>query len=347
MTTSIPSGLGTSVGFSAESVVGTATTSGMRWLQHDKVTAEYKKTTVTSQGLHQGLYMQGKRRNFLTKEATLQMTMDAVANKMGLLFKHALGSSPSATQMASTSVYSQNHQPGDTLGLGLTIQVNKAETSGTLQQFTYSGCKVTDWQLSVAKGGLAKWDMTMDAWLEDTSTSLAAVSYVATDVFDFHQGSLLTGGTVTYPGSVVTVTSGTAPTALVTGFTIKGVNGLDTQRFNLGTQTKAEQLSNTFRQITGTIDLEFANTSDVYSAFVADSILPLHFALTGPIPASGSPNHELIDVILPDARIDSAVVDVGGPGTLTQKVTFSAYDDTGETSSAPIQVIYQSTDTAV
>lgn len=345
MTTSIPSGLGTSVGFSAESVVGTATTASMRWLQHDKVTAEFKKTTATSVGLHQGLYQQGRRRAFMTKEATLQMTMDAVANKMGLLFKHALGSSPSATQMSATTVYQQIHAPGDALGLGMTIQVNKAETGGTLQQFTYSGCKCTDWQLSVQRGQLAKWDMTWDAWLEDTSTALAAVSYVATDVFDFHEGALLVGGTASGTNPV-TVSAGAAPTGLVSQFTIKGTNGLNTQRFGLGSQTKAEQLSNAFRQITGTIDIEFSSgyAADFYTNFTADTSTPLHFSFTGPIPLGGSPNHELIDVILPQAYIDTAVIDVAGPDILVGKVTFTALDD-GTTQ--PLQVLYQSLDTTV
>ena len=48
MTTSIPSGLGTSVGYAPESVVGTATTTAMRWIPHNKASAELKKSTIVS-----------------------------------------------------------------------------------------------------------------------------------------------------------------------------------------------------------------------------------------------------------------------------------------------------------
>lgn len=342
MTTSIPSGLGTSVGFSAEGTVGTATTSGMRWIQHDKVTAEYVKGTVTSTGLHQGLYQQGKRRNILTKQAKVQFSCDVAANKMGLLFKQAIGSTAAAAQVGGTAAWLQTHIPGDSLTQAMTVQVNKAASTGTLQQFTYSGCKIIDWQLAVARGQIAKWDMTMDAWLEDTSTGLAAVSYVATDVQHFAQGSMTVGGTVV-AGPPISITSPATTVALIQDITIKGVNPLKTDRFTLGSTTKAEQLSNNFRQITGTVTLEFANLTDLYTAyFTNDAAFALHFKLTGPIIASA--NAEFTDVILPQCYIDGLVIDVPGPDVLTQKVTFTALDD-GTTQ--PIQIQYQSSDVAV
>lgn len=345
MTTSYPSGLGTSVGYTAEVTVGTALTTSMRWLQHDKATFEYKKGTVTSVGLHQGLYQQGKRRNILTKQASGQLTMDVVANKMGLLFKHALGSSATAASMAggSGAAYQQIHTPGDTYGLGLTIQVNKPGNQGTLQQFTYSGSKVTDWQLSVARGGIAKFDLGIDAWLEDTTTSLASVSYVATDVLHFAQGALTLAGTVS--GSPYVVSAGTTPTALVQDVTIKGTNPLRVDRFNIGSTTKAEQLANNWRTITGTVTLEFNSLESVlYTAFTADTAQALHFSLTGGVIPNGGTNHELVDVILPQVYLDTDMIDITGPDILTQKVNFTALDD-GTTT--PIQIVYQSSDVAV
>lgn len=343
MATSTPSGLGSSVGFAAESTVGTATTASMRWLQHDKVTAEYVKGTVTSTGLHQGNYQQGKRRALLTKQAKLQLSMDAVSNKMGLLFQHSLGGTPTITQQAATAAWLQVCQPADSKGLGLTVQVGKPLATGTVQQSTYAGCKVTDWQLAVARGQLAKWDMTLDSWLEDTATAYASPSYVATNTRHFDEGSLLLGGTVTYPSSVVSVASGVVPTGVITDFLIKGVNPLKVDRFNLGSQVKSEQLSNNFRQITGSMTIEYAALADVYTAFTADTATAIHFAVTNPV-AIASTFKEYIDVIVPQAYIDTVVVDVPGPDVIQQKVTFTALDD-GTT--APIQIAYMSTDTAI
>lgn len=342
MTTGIPSGLGATLGFAPEGTVGTATTSSMRWPQFDKAPFGLTKKIVQSEGLHGGLYEQALRRAYTTRTAKGQVTMDLVDKQLGLLLKHMIGSSATATQQASSAAYLQNHIPGDTLGLSLSVQIGKPETSGTIQQFTYPGCKITDWSISAAVDQIGKLDLTFDGWDEQTSTSYAAPSYVAADVLHFAEASLLLGGTASTTSNVVSVSGGTA-LAVVKSATIKGTNALDVNRYFLGAAgLKAEQLSNGFRKITGEMEVEFENTSDVYSAFTGDTATALQLIYTGGVIASTY--HNFLAITIPNIHFDTDEIDVDGPAVLTQKVSFTALDDG---TNPPIQFAYQSTDTTV
>ena len=162
MATSIASGLGSSFGFTTESAVGTFTTSSMRWLKVNKDTFGLVKTTGQSLGLHQGLFMEGKRRNLIQREATGQVQIDLQDKQLGLIFKHMLGAATAATQIGTTAAYQTIATPADLTGLSASIQVGKPFTSGTIQQFNYNGCKVLDWTISIQRGQLATLDLTFD-----------------------------------------------------------------------------------------------------------------------------------------------------------------------------------------
>src|SRR5450631_798177 len=100
MATTIPSGLGTTLGFIKEAAVGTCLAS-TRWPQFDKETLSLKKTIAQSAGLHQGLYEQGKRRAYVAFTADGQIDMDIVDRQMGLLLAQMIGSAQTATSVSS------------------------------------------------------------------------------------------------------------------------------------------------------------------------------------------------------------------------------------------------------
>ena len=348
MTTTIPSGLGATVGFIKEAAVGTYL-APTRWPQFDKETLSLKKTIAQSQGIHQGLYEQGGRRAYVAYTADGQIDMDLVDQQMGLIFAQCIGSTAAAVSQSS-GVYLQKHIPGDTAGLSMTIQKGIPETAGpgTIQTFSYAGCKITDWTVSVQRDGLAKLSLNNDAMNEDTSQSYAAPSFVAANVLSFNEGAVVTtqaGGSVQTSASVTTITGSAAPTALISAITIKGQNGLDTKRYTIGTMKKAEQFSNAFRKMTGTIDMEFANLTDYYATFNnagAESTYALQFTLTGPV--IGGALHSYAKFIIPAVYFDAAPVVTEGPGVYNVKTTYTILDD-GKNN--PIEIDYQSLDTAV
>ena len=348
MTTTIPSGLGATLGFVKEGTTGTLQTV-TRWPQFDKETFELKKKTVQSAGLHQGLYEQGLRRAYVSRGVTGTVDMDLVDQQMGLLFAQMIGSTATAVSQSS-GVYLQQHVPGDTAGLSMTVQKAVPETSGpgTVQTFTYNGVKITDWTVSVQRDGLAKLALTFDAWDAVTSVAYAAPSFVAANVLSFNEGAVVTtaaSGSVQTSGGLTTITGAAAPTALIESISIKGVNGLDINRYTIGTATKAEQFSDAFRKMTGDITLEFANLTDYYTWFNAAGVESTHavqFTLTGPV--IGGALHSYAKFILPSVYIDAAPILVEGPKMIQVKTTFTVLDDQVNN---PIEIDYQSLDSAV
>ena len=348
MTTSIPSGLGSTLGYVKEVTPGTAVTVS-RWPQFDKDTLELKKKTVQSQGLHQGLYEQGLRRAYVSRGVAGTVTMDLVDRQMGLLFAQMIGSTATAASTGN-GAYLQQHVPGDTAGLSMTIQKGVPETSGpgTIQTFTYNGCKITDWTVAVQRDGLAKLDLSIDAWDATTSVSYAAPSFVAAHVLSFNEGAVVTtqaSGSVQTATGITTITGGAAPTALISAISIKGVNGLDTERVAIGATTKAEQFSNNFRKMTGEVTMEFANLTDVYNTFNAagvESTYALLFTLTGPL--IGGSNYSFAKFILPAVYFDAYPVVIDGPKMVEVKAGFTVLDDGTDN---PIEIDYQSADSSV
>lgn len=345
MSTSIPSGLGSTLGYTAEATVGTFLTTSMRWPRFDNETFAFKKTVVESEGLHQGLYHEAARRSFVQKEAQGTVSMDLATTQLGLLFKHILGSSTIA-QIGSSAAWTQIHVPGDTKGLALSIQAGRAQTNGTIQQFNYNGCKIVDATLSVQRGQQAKLDITVDSWSETTATAYAAASFVSSAVYDFSQCVIKTGGTASTSSGVTTVSAGAAPAGIINSLSIKWTNPLKVDRFNIGSQTKSEQLANAFRTIDVEFEIDFANLTDVYSAgFAADTSLVFQSTFTGAVIAST--DHYKVDVILPALFINEDPVPVdSGPDVISQKVKAVALDD-GSGSNPVCQLTYQSTDTAI
>jgi len=345
MTTTIPSGLGASFGITTEGSVGTFSTSSMRWLRHDKAPFGLKKTTGQSVGLHQGLYLEGRRRNLVQREAQGTVSLDLQAKQLGLVLKHMLGANPSATQISTSGVYTQVAIPADLTGLTSSIQLGVPLTSGTIQQFNYSGCKIVDWTISVARGQLAKLDLSFDAKDETTSTSYAAPTFVASDVYDFSQCSVLFGGTPSTSTGVTSISAGAAATGLISSLTIKGTNPFKVDRYGPGSQTKSEPLANNFRTIEVDFDIEWGALADHYTPFTNDTSFAFEAKFLGGIVGSSGSNHEFIDVIIPALWIDDgASPPVEGHDVITQHVKCVGLDNSADNQ---VQVTLQSTDSAV
>jgi hypothetical protein len=347
MTTSFPSGLGASFGFTTEGTVGTMTTSSMRWVRPDKAPFALKKTIAQSTGLHQGLFEEGKRRAYVQREGGGTISMDLIDKQLGLFFQHALGAwsgtgNGTITQVGGSAAWLQNFYPGDTTGKSLSVQLGMPFTNGTIQPLNYPGCKILDFTISCQRGGLAKVDATIDGWDEQTSTGYAAPSFVASDVYSFNQMTVKFGGTPSTTSGVTSISAGAVPTGLVDNLSIKVTNPMKVDRFQQGTQTKQEQLPNNFRQIEVSFDIEWAAVADVYTAFAADTSTAMEITWTGGI--AGGSNHFFVDIIIPQLFFEEASPPLDGPDVITQKVKAKGLDNGADNQ---IQLQYQSTDTSI
>ena len=340
--TVIPSGLGATWGLGQETTVGTAVTP-TRFLpvNSDKVVGS--KKTVQSEALHSGLFELGARRRLVMHEAKGQVDLDLTDRGLGLLLKNMIGSSATAVQQGGSAAYLQQHTPGDTLGLGLTLQSGRPDITGTIRAFTYNGAKVTDWELSCSTAGLAKLTATFDAWDESTATAYTAPSYTAANVLSFVDASLLLGATITTTSGIASYSAGTAPVGTVKSVSIKGQNGLAVDRQQVGSLTKREALSNAFRKYTGQMVVEFANLTELYNLYYADTATSLVVSFTGgtAIAASYYPG---LTIICPQIFLDGAPPATDGPGVLELTIPFTILDDGTD---PPIQFNYMSKDTTL
>jgi hypothetical protein len=350
MTTAIASGLGESFGFAKESTVGTYDASGMRWIMHDKAEFMLKKHTAQSQALNGTAFEMANRRRLTSYTVDGSLEYELQDKQFGLLFQMMLGANTSAcapVQIESTTAYTQTFIPALLEGLSLTGQKGVPETSGTVVAFSETGLKITDWEIAVAVDEIAKMAFTLDGWNEVTNQSFVAPSYLtgasAPNLLAFNDGSLLIGGTVSTSDGITTVSDGAATTGLVKSVSIKGSNKVKQDRYYLGSQIKAEQISNAFRPITGEIEIEWATAADFYTDFVSDEPTTLQFSLVSPVEIGSSGSYGTVSVILPSIRWEGETPNANGPEVITVKVPFTALLD--QEGDPIIQVQYISSDT--
>lgn len=322
------SGLDGQLAFAQESVWGTAVTP-THAVEFDSETLSMTPTWLEPTGIRSGLKFKRLNRVVQSQRTVAgDFTVELATKGMGLLWKHALASSAVPVQDASTGAYKQVHVPGDFLGKGLTVQVGRPEPStGTVQPFTYSGVKISQWQFSLSDGATPTLQLTVDGRDEDTDTALVTPTYPAgAAAFDFTQATLSLGGTVTTASGITTVSGGTAVATVITEIALSGQTGMATDRFGIGNAgLKSEQLENATPTITGTLTAEF-NKSELYDVFAADGTTPMHLSLVGGV-ISTSTDHYMLDFIMPAVKLKTATPNVAGPDVVAMSTDIEAYDN--------------------
>ena len=368
---SIGAGLAASAGIVTETTNGTPATP-THFLEFNSESMKGDKNTVQGRGLRAGgLYLRSSRRVVGSWGAKGGINFDAPYNGMGLWFEHMLGAfnpgttggtnNPLVVQQASTAAYLQTYAPGSLAGKTFTMQVGKPDSTGTVRSFTYPGCKVTDWTLQAEINKFAVFGVNIDAWQELTpdnpqgttaGPALTSPSYTAGEqFFHFREATIYNGGTLATSGGITTLSAPTAA-ARVSKINLKCTNPLDTSRFFIaGTAgtggsgvagVKSEQLENNFRDLAGTLDVEFYSLSAYYDVYYGDTPAALELIFTGPT-AIASTYFPTLSVLIPVIKYDTGASPVvAGPGILTESLPFTGLDD--ETDNQ-IQIQYMSTDT--
>ena len=345
----IGSGLSAQIGIAAETTPGTAV-SPTRFHRFSSETLTAKKKIVQVSTLAAGLQFDRSAARFTTqRDAGGDINMPVPTKGFGLLLQQMLGSfNATATQQGTSAAYLQTHVPGVFTGHTFSVQKGVPRTDGTVEPYTYPGCKVTDWELDIAQSDVLNVKLTLDAWDELTaattpaSPALATPAYLSASNFSFVSGAILSGGTATTTGGVCSVTGGTA-VAAIRSANVKGKNASDTSRYFLGGgTTKAEQVQNAVSSISGQLVAEFANRT-LYDQYRADGSTAIQLNFTGPLIATGYSC--FLNIVMPSVWLeDGASPQVPGPGIIQQTIPFTALSDD---SNPVIQIQYQSTDTAV
>jgi hypothetical protein len=340
------SGLSGQVGAVAESTYGTPVTV-TRFYEFLSENFVFNPTWLDGQGLKAGqaynrssrtVVSQSDVNGDLTMEHTSGEAATAIADSMGFWWKYALGSAFTTPTVVLGTAYQQVHVNGSKAGQFLTCQVGRPQISGvTVQPFTYTGVKITDWEFSCNDNQIAQLKVTADGQTELTSTGLAAASYPTPNgLFSFANASTLTlGGTASTTAGVTSIASGVAIASRVNGVVISGTNPMKVDRYGLGNAgLKGEPIENAIPAITGTLSTEFFSRTELYDVFKTAGTTPLQLDFTKFDPAgndangvAAGPNPYRLSFILPAVKFKTGSVNVGGPDVLPQSIGFQAYDD--------------------
>jgi len=330
----------------AESVYGTPVTV-THFYEFLSENFQYNPAFLDGQGLKAGQAFNRATRTVvsqfdvngdLTMEHTSGEAANAVADSMGFWWKYALGSTLTTPTVVLGTAYKQVHTNGSKAGQFITCQVGRPQISGvTVQPFTYTGVKCTDWEFSVSDNQIAQLKLTLDGQTELTSTGLAAASYPTPNgLFSFANASVFTlGGTATTSAGETTVASGVAVASRVTGITITGSTPMKVDRYGLGNSgLKGEPIENAIPTITGTLTTEFFSRAELYDVFKANTTQPMQLDFTKFDSAgndangvAAGPNPYRLSFIMPAVRFKSGSINVNGPDVLPQSIGFQAYDD--------------------
>src|SRR5690606_37434896 len=321
------SGLSGQVGFAEETTWGTPATVD-RFLEHLEEELNMEPTWLDSEGIKAGqAYKRVTRTKQSRRTVSGSLSLEAADKGLGVLLKHALGQATS-TQIASTTAYRQIHTPAPKTGLGLTFQVGRPQTDGTVKPFTYAGCKIVGWEFSCSDGELAQCSFDVDGQDMSTATALANAAYIAgTGVFDFSEATTFKiGGTVSTTSGVTSVSGGVDVSTVVRGITLAGESGMAVERYGLGNAgVKEAQIENETPTLAGSLAGEFTDQSAFYDLLVSNTTTALEVAFTHGDVDGG--NAYKLGFILPAVKIKTAGVQLSGPDIVSQEIEIEAYDD--------------------
>ena len=327
----IGSGIGSWLGIKKESTFNTAVTVD-RFVEFNSESTKYSKNTVVGQGLRSGgLVPRVNRRVVTTFAGEGDFEIDLPTRGLGLFLSLATGSVPTAT--VANGTYSYDFVPEDLFGDSFTTQVAVPQYGGTLTYKTLTGCKISNFELSVGAGDIAKGKFSIDSAGLTTSSSTSAVPSFAnastTNLFHFAQGTITDNVSTTY--------------ANIKDFTFTVDNSLKTDRYNIGSAgAKKEQIINGFRAITGKVTAEFTDTV-LLDKFLADTTAGLKLTFAGATISSGS-DKETLSITIPAAKFDGDTPAVSGPGVVDVSFGFTVYDDG---TNAPFTITYKTLDSAL
>ena len=340
------SGLSGQVGAVAESTYGTPVTV-THFYEFLSENLQFNPAWLDGMGLKAGqAYNRASRTVVSQKDVNGDLTMEhtsgeaanAVADSMGFWWKWALGSTLTTPTLVLGTAYKQVHTNGSKAGQFITCQVGRPQISGTtVQPFTYTGVKTTDWTFSCNDNQIAQLTVTLDGRDESTAVGLAAASYPTPNgLFAFSHASVMTiGGTASTAAGETTIAGGSSLGSLVNGITITGTTPMKVDRYGLGNQgLKGEPIENAIPVITGTLNTEFFSRTELYDVFKNATTTPLQLDFTKFDSAgndangvAAGPNPYRLSFILPAVKFKTGAVNINGPDVIPQTIGFQAYDD--------------------
>ncbi len=325
----VGSGVGAYFAVAEETTYGTVVPP-TRAYEVTKCDLKKNKNTVQGTGVAAGrLVDRGARRAVTTQDASGSVTVDVTGNGFGLLIAQLLGSAATPVQQATTAAYLQTHVLSDPAALSMTSQLGIPTLGGTLNPYTYPGCKATSGEFSCSIDSLLSLELGLDAQTVTEAQAAITPAYTNQDPFDFSMMAVKIGAY----GSEATIQG-------VTGMSMKLERGMDTKRFYANSGgLKSAPVLNAEDKITGTITADLVTKADLADRFSADTPFSLIWSFTGLLIASTY--YTSVQFALPQCYLDTDAPTIDGMDVNSTGYNYTAlYDGTHPA----LTVTYQSTD---
>ncbi|HYV17338.1 MAG TPA: phage tail tube protein [Conexibacter sp.] len=326
----IPSGLGAQLGIATESTYGTYV-APTTFLKPTSESLQRTNNYVRTFGLGGGSLVQDASLHAqTTRTASGGIVLDVLDKGFGKLLNMLHGNVVTPAALTG-GLFRQTHNIGLSAptGKSLTVQVGRPDVGGTVQPFSYLGCKVTQLAFTLDLNGVVSVNVALDARDETTAQTLATATY-ATNAVPFN----FTNASIEFDDVVLT--------DCVTSATITIPLPQKADRFGIGGgAVKKEPVVNAPLAATIALNLEFANLNQ-QTAFASNANRKLELNCTGST-TSGTYASALNFTAAATKTTDAGPV-VAGPDVLMQQVLLEVVN-TG--SGTPLVIDYVGGDSAV
>lgn len=337
------SGSLTRFGIGKETVYGTAVavTDSFEIMSED-FKGKYERTNA--EALSGSYVMRSDRFSVNRKGAEGSVTLEPLTRGFGAWLNFMMGQ-VATTGPVETAAYTHTGTINSLTGKNLTVQVLRADESGTLRPWTYEGGKVTNYEFSNSVDQTLRCTIGLDFELESNPDSPAGVyagtaltalpsSPSGSNVFTWSEGTISIGGTAFD----------------ISDITIGVDNALNSDRYFIRQgQSKREPIQDGKREITWSFTSTYADNNfweKVSSATAAGSFASLSATWVGltSIPGTTTPLFPCITIDIPVARFDEGGPNVDGDGMLEQQFSgVGLYNGTN----SPITITYKAQDATV
>jgi hypothetical protein len=336
--------LDSSIGLKKETTWATAVTPD-HFPEFLSESLDWKPSYIVGKGLRAGSRVSRVERRTLGKNwAEGDIEIECAARGIGIFFEALMGTVTS-TQISAGPAYQHNFTlattdpfPSYTLQKGLPLM-----NGGAAQAHTFTGATCTRGSISTSGETVV---LRTSWWAKsiDTATAYAAPTYISSgqELFNFFQGTLTLGGTITNPTTTALATGGTVVNN-VRDFSLDIDNKLDTQGFTFGSQGKAGRRPHIgYTEISGKFTAEFDAVTyrDLFLSNTAVSAT-LTFTTSTLLQATV---YNTLQIVIPNLKLDGDIPNATTDGVITLDVPFTVLDG-GVPGVSPVTIILRNLDT--
>ncbi|MDP2712309.1 MAG: phage tail tube protein [Solirubrobacteraceae bacterium] len=332
----LASGLGTQFGLTKEATYGTQL-AATKFFEIDSAEASLDQAYQDGVGLKANrMFAPAGRMRATTRQGAVSTPMDVPTKGFGAILDLMHGLTPTVVQQEDTDAYLQTHIIGTSMpNKSATLQLNKPTTDAVDVPTTYPGSILTAASFAIDAAGLLKATLTWDAMDERTPATTPAGLALAAAAYPTGVTSWL--GTVT-----VVITMNGVPVATCQSMTLDWAQGYRTDRWFLGSGgLKKRPIPNALQAVTGNLELEWFDTT-AYALFRSGAKIAVSFDFANDVIEDDY--LEQIVFALSDVQLRGGSPGIQGPDVLAATVPYVAGDNGTD---PPLQITYQSTDTAI